>query len=224
LSSSWRAEILAVLKKEARSELRSKSGLYTALLFDISALIAAAFASSTQTLTPGAISAFLWIVLLFAAVVSLPRAFIIEEEQGTGDLLRLMARPHAVFWGKALFNLAFMAATAILLSFLFLILLAPEKINFGLYFASLVAGCAALAGVVSLCGALAAQAAHRFMLAGAIAVPLIVPLLALAVSASQAALGGSALDAGWRAAGGLAAYAVASFAIGPHLFAVVWKS
>lgn len=224
MSSSWGVEIGAVLLKEIRSEMRSRSGVLTAILFDFAALIAAAFATAGQRLTPGAASGLLWVILLFSAVVSLPRTFIGEEEQGTADLLRLTARPHVVFWGKALYNMLFMFLTALVMSALFFALTEQAATSVGVYLLCLLGGSAALAGVVSLCGAFVAQAAHRFVLAGAIAVPALIPLMALAVDGMQSALGGSPADSGYRAAAGLGAYAVASFAIGPHLFAAVWKS
>jgi len=37
------------------------------------------------------------VALLFAAIVALPRTVLVEEEQGTGDLLRLLAKPEDVF-------------------------------------------------------------------------------------------------------------------------------
>jgi heme exporter protein B len=223
LSSGWAIEIGAVFGKEIRAELRGRSALMAVLLFDVAAVVAAAFASSNQKLNPGQSAAILWVILLFASVVSLPRTFIAEEEQGTGDLLRLTARPHAVFWGKALYNLAFLSTTGALLSFLYFGLIPHDRVAPFQFGCCLLAGGAALSGVVSLCGALVAQASHRTILAGAIAVPLLIPLLALAVSGTQSAFGAGLVESGWRAAGGLGAFAVASHALGPYLFAWVWK-
>jgi heme exporter protein B len=195
----------------------------TALVFNVAAVVAASFATSTERLSAGATSALLWVVLLFSSAVSLPRVFIGEEEAGTGDFLRLVARPHSVFWGKALFNLALMLATALLLSLLFLLLSAPPSLDAPVYALSLIAGSAALSGSVTLCGALVAQASHRFVLAGAISVPLNVPLMAAAVGATQASFGGGRPGAGAGEILALAAYSVAMYAIGPYLFAAVWK-
>ncbi len=213
-----------MFRKEALVELRSKSGLLTALLFSVAAVTGASFASAGQRLGPGVAASLLWVTLLFAAVCSLPRAFLVEEEQATADVLRLIARPHSVFWGKALFNLASMLLTALILSVLFLTLTDPPPARLELYGVCLIAGSAALAGVSTLCGALVAEASNRFMLAGAIALPLLLPLLAVAVSGTASAFGGASEAVGWRAVVGLSGYAVAAFAGGPYLFAAVWKS
>ncbi len=213
-----------MLAKEVRAELRGRSGLLTALLFNVAAIVAASFASSAQGMPAFGIAAMLWVILLFAAVVALPRAFLVEEEQGTGDLLRLWARPHSVFWGKALYNLGLMLLTGALLSALYLLLSGQTVERPALYVACLLGGCAALAGSTTLCGAFVAQASNRFALAGAVALPLLVPLLAVTVTGTASAFGAGSAESAERAAAGLWAYAVATFAMGPYLFAAVWKS
>src|SRR5437763_14502801 len=110
MNSSWSREIKAILRKEIASEIRTKSGLATVGLFSLAAVVAVAFAAFNLTIGGSLASGLLWVTLLFTAAVALPRTFVSEEEQGTGDLLRLMARPEAVFWGKALYNLLLMLA------------------------------------------------------------------------------------------------------------------
>lgn len=224
MSSSWPAEILAVITKEVRTELRSRSGLMTAGLFSIVTVVAIAFASFGFVLDGSLGAGLLWVALLFSSVVGLPRTFTIEEEQGTGDLLRMWARPHAVFWGKALYNLGQAIATALILSLLFLVLTNLKVTDVWLYAGSLLAGCSALAASVTLCGALVAQASNRAILAGAVSLPMLLPLIALGIGSLKAALGSGSLESGLQAAFGLAMYAAAGFAIGPYLFAAVWRT
>lgn len=213
-----------MLVKELRTELRTKSGLFTAGLFSVAAVVAVAFAAAGQKLHGDLAAGMLWVTLLFASAISLPRAFVVEDEQGTGDLLRLVARPHAVFWGKALFNLLQMLAASLALAVFFSILTGTDVTNLGLYIGSLVAGSAALAGTVTLCGALVAQAANRWTLAGAVSLPLLLPLIALGVTATRVAFGVGALHGGVTGCVGLACYAVGTFAAGPYIFAAVWKN
>lgn len=187
-------------------------------------MVAIAFASVGLKLGGSIAAGLFWVALLFAAVVGLPRTFTLEEEQRTGDLLRMWARPHAVFWGKALFNLAQSLLTAIILSVLFLMLTSLEVVNLGLYAGSLLAGCVALSATVTFCGALVAQASNRAILAGAISLPMLLPLIALGIGSLKVALGSGGLDGGTQATLGLVAYGVAAYAAGPYLFAAVWRS
>jgi heme exporter protein B len=206
--NDWSREIKAIFRKEFESEIRTRSGLATVALFSLAAVVAIAFAAFNVRLSGSLASGLLWVTLLFTAAVALPRAFVVEEEQGTGDLLRLIARPEAVFWGKALYNLGLMLVTGAVLSILFFTLVGMGVENLGLYAICLVGSCASLAGAVTLCGALVAQAAGRGALAGAIAIPLLLPLVALGVAGMRVALGEGMLRGGQD----------------PALFAAVWKS
>jgi heme exporter protein B len=191
-------------------------------------VVTISLATYNQTIDKSLAAALLWIAILFAAILSLPRTFIAEEEHGTADLLRLMARPHAVFWGKALFNVVQAWITGAILSFLFFgFTHAPMKVPW-LYLVCLISGCASVAGGVTLCGAFVARAANRYALAGAIAVPLLLPLVTLGVTGVRVAIGPFETDlvllGGERAAFGLIAYAIITLVIGPPLYAAVWKS
>ena len=233
--SAWTAEVLAVLKKEAATEWRTKTGLMTGGLFGLSTVAALALAFYNKN--PNRLDAqfgdhpmkdvcasLIWTILLFSSVLSLPRAFLAEEENGTADLLRLMARPHAVFWGKMLFNLLQTWVGGLALGGLFVGTVRLEVPHVGLFVLCLLGGGAAIAGAVTLCGAIVAQAANRSALAGAVAIPLLLPLLQWGVTGLRAALGVERMGYGVNAAMGMGCYAVAAIVIGPYLYAAVWKS
>lgn len=224
MNSNWGTEVFAVYRKEAISELRAKSGLATAGLFGVVAVFTIAFATMNSRLDGNIAAGLVWVAILFSSVIALPRTFLVEEEQGTGDLLRLMARPHAVFWGKALFNLTQMIIIASVLSFLYLGFTGLSLKMPWLFVASLIAGCAALAGAVTLSGAIVARAANRAALAGAVAVPSLLPIMAMGVSGMRAAFGVGFAESAQYWTVGLAGYAVLTLAIGPWLFAAFWKS
>lgn len=224
MNEGWGREVAAVFQKEVASEMRSKTGLMTSGLFAVVSVVAIAFATVSNKV-PATISAGLfWVVLVFSAIIALPRAFTLEEEIGTGDLLRLMARPHAVFWGKMLFNLLLILITALVLSTLFLLFARTSVAIPWLFILSVVGACLAISGGVTLSGALVAQAANRGALAGAISLPLLLPLTAIGIGALRVAFGEPGLDAGTRDALGLLCYGVVSMAVGPYLYAAVWKS
>ncbi|AIE85877.1 ABC transporter involved in cytochrome c biogenesis, CcmB subunit [Fimbriimonas ginsengisoli Gsoil 348] len=215
---------MAVMRKEFRTELRARSGVLTACLFGFTTVVALAYATFSKTLSGTIAGGLLFVGLLFASVLSMPRTFLVEEEQGTGDMLRLLARPHAVFWGKALFNFAQMLVVSFVLAGLFVLLMRVPVTVSWLLVVSLIGSSASLAAGVTLSGALVAQAANRAALAAAVALPLLLPMAALAVAGFRVALGDGVLEGGISAGIGLICYGVVSFAIGPYLFAAVWKS
>ncbi|MBX3119927.1 MAG: heme exporter protein CcmB [Fimbriimonadaceae bacterium] len=223
MNSGWKREIVAVLRKEVMAELRGRSGLLTSLLFSLVSIVAIAYATVNVEVTGRLASGLLWVTLLFSAVVALPRTFIVEEEQGTADLLRLWARPHAIYWGKLIFNFVQMFGTALLLSILFFFLMGIEVRQVALYLLALAFGCGALAGAVTLCGAIVAQASNRGTLAGAIALPLLVPLVAILIAATKFSLGDGLAEISWQATAGLGCYTVAALTLGPWIFQAIWK-
>ena len=92
---------------------------------------------------------------------------------------------------------------------------------------SLAGACAAYAGTVTLCGALVAHASNRTALAGVLAVPLLLPLSFMSVSALRVALGTTPVfdtTKGMIAGFGLLTYGLATLAVGPYMFKAVWKS
>lgn len=225
MNSSWQAEIQAIFRKEWRTEIRSMSGLVTSFLFSVVTVYAISFASLNAKLSGTVVAGMLWVALLFSAASSLTRTFLAEEEHGTADLLRLVARPHSVFWGKALFNVFQSLVTGVLLSILYLGFTSTSVKVPWLFAVALAAGSLSLAGAVTLCGAIAAQASNRSMLAAAIAVPLLLPLVALGVGGMRVSLGAGDISSGGAGCAiGLVGYAVATLATGPYIFAAVWKT
>ena len=232
--SGWTAEILAVLRKEAATEWRTKTGLMTGGLFGLATVAALALAFYNKDANrldetfgdhplKDVCASLVWTILLFSSILSLPRAFLAEEENGTADLLRLMARPHAVFWGKMLFNLLQTWVGGLFLGGLFVLALGLRVPHEGLFVACLLGGGASIAGAVTLCGAIVAQAANRSALAGAVAIPLLLPLLQWGVTGMRAAFGVERFGYGVNAAMGMGFYALATVALGPYLYAAVWK-
>lgn len=236
MNSNWSREIRAVLRKEAQSELRTKNGLVTAGLFGLCSIITIAVATFNARITGDLAAGLIWVAILFASVIAIPRTFLVEEEQGTADLLRLFARPHAVYWGKALFNAAQTCVLSTLIVALFVLFTNSAVGVPGILVITILGGSFAMAGAVTLAGALVARANNRAVIAGAISVPLLLPVLGMGVGAMRVVFAGQMLGAdpnefltgfvnsGWMSAVGLSCYAVATMAIGPWIYAAVWKS
>lgn len=215
-------EIFALLQKETSVELRSRAGFLTAVMFSLVTVVALGLASMDEQVSGMMGAGVIMVALLFASVVSLPRSFISEEEQGTGDLLRLWTTAKTVFWAKAIYNLIFMAGIGLVTGIAYVALAHLNVTNWLQFLLCVLGVCISLSGTVTLCGALVSQASHRSLLAGAIALPLLLPLVFLGIAAMKAGLGDASAHA-WSAIGGLWCYAAASLLLGPILFEAIWK-
>src|SRR5512132_4409733 len=100
--------VAAILRKECRSEWRTRWGLNAALLFSITALTAVSFAVGRLGDRSDVLAGLLWIVLLFASLASLSHAFVREVEGHTLSMLRRVASPIEIAAGKLLFNVLFL--------------------------------------------------------------------------------------------------------------------
>lgn len=227
MSSNWTSEIGAVFEKEAKTELRTRTGLVTSGVFALATIVTVSLALYNKNPNDGQLrdisASLVWVILLFSCLLTLPRSFLAEEELGTADLLRLTARPHAVYWGKMLFNVVQTWLLALFVGLLFFFLTGLHVLWPGILVGSLVSGGAALAGTVTFCGAVAAQATNRAALAGAIAIPLVLVPTEWGVSSLRAAVGVGAPGPGAAAVAGLSAYAVLCLILGPWVYALVWK-
>ncbi len=214
--------VVAVFVKDWRGEWRTRAALNASTLFAVAAPIALSFSVARQTLSPETLAGCLWAVLLFAALVGLPRAFVKEEESGTATLLRLNCPPEAVLWGKALFNFALLVVTQAAAVPIFAVLLSARIEQPGALLLALLGGDVGLAVAATVLGAIASQARARGALFSAIAVPVLLPLLVAASTATAAAFG--ARTELWPALQMIVAYDVVAAAAAWMLFDFVWSA
>lgn len=221
--SNWLAEAAAVFRKEASTERRTRHALASALLFGFGAVLVHGLASFGTSLPPQTVAATLVSLLVLTSVVALPRAFLVEEDQGTMDFLRLHCDPWAAFCGKSAYVCVQALAGAALLSPVYVGMTGVRVADPWLLAASTALAATGCALGVSLCGALALGAQGRAMVAAGIALPVLFPVALLAFPAIEASLGGAPVDQGWKSVLGLAGWEIAVGAVFPVLAASVWR-
>ncbi len=224
--SHWGQCAWAIFRKDAQVEWRTRYAVGAVLLFAVTTLTAVSAAVSGSPVHSEVKAALLWVVLLFAALSGLARTFVREEEAGTAAALRLSAPPTAVYGGKWLFNLALMLSVESVGVPLFLIVLPPQTVNYGLFLGVLILGGVGLTAASTFVAALIAQAASgKSALFFVVAFPVLMPLLLLAVQGTVGAF--SALPIYQARAGEdlklLAAYGVVMTTAAFLLFKTVWQ-
>ncbi len=222
----WLACAWAVFCKDARVEWRTRYALGAVLLFAVTTLTAVSAAVSGSPVHSEVKAALLWVVLLFAALSGLARAFVREEEAGTAHALRLSAPATAVYGGKWLFNLALMLSVEIVGVPLFLVVLPPQTVDYGLFLGVLILGGVGLTASATFVAALIAQASSgKSALFFVVAFPVLLPLLLLAVQGTVGAFSDLPM---YQARAGedlklLAAYGVVMTTAAFLLFKTVWQ-
>ena len=218
--SSSAAAVWAILRKECRSEWRTRYGLNAALLFAVTTLTGVSFAVGRLPDRTDVLAALLWVVLLFAALASLAHAFVREVEGHTLTFLRLVAPPVAIAFGKLLFNLLFLGVLELVTVPLFLVLMGGPPPRWGPFLLVLGLGSLALAATTTLVGAVVSQARGRGALFAAVSLPLLMVVLAAGVSGLRAQWDGNPVTAEVRI---LLAYAATVLGASLLLYDHLWE-
>jgi heme exporter protein B len=218
--SSSAAAVWAVLRKECRSEWRTRYGLNAALLFSLTTLTSVSYAVGRLGDRPDLYSAVLWIVLLFAALSSLSHAFVREVEGHTMTFLRLVASPTAIALGKLLFNILFLVVLELVTVPVYMVLMGATPPSWPQFLGVLALGSLALAACSTLIGALIAQTRGRGALFAGVSLPLLLPVLATSVSGTRAPFQGLSAATEMRL---LAAFAAGVFGVSVLLYDHLWE-
>ncbi len=225
----WRAA-WAVVRKDVRSELRTRYALNALAMFALTVVLVVSFYLGTRLApraaeTPAIQATLMWIALFFTALTGLSRAFVHEEEAQTATLLRLHVPPLAVFGGKWLLNVGLLAVVLVAVPVLLVLLLRMRIANLPLLALTLALGGVGLATTLTLVSAIIAKASARGALFAVLTFPIAFPLLVLAITATEQALvPGTTWTQVLPQLQGLAAFVVATIAAAVLLFGQVWEA
>jgi heme exporter protein B len=214
---------LAILEKDLRIEWRTRESLATVFVLGVLLLVVLVVAhDAPPDAAPLLAPSVLWATFLFTGVLGVQRAFLLEREQDClAGLLVAPVDPAEIYLAKLAANVVLLAvtqATVVPLAGLFLHLDVLPVLP-GLLVV-LLAGNVGFAALATLFGAVAVRTRAREVMLPLLLLPLLVPLLIGAVSATRAVLEGGLAAAG-ESLGVLAACDVIFTVAGWLLFAYV---
>jgi heme exporter protein B len=192
---------VAVLRKDLRIEWRTKEAVPAMTLFSVTTFVLFHFGLDRDSLDGPLASGVLWVTLLLAAVIGVTRLFAAEREQGGMDAFLLAPVDRtALFIAKAAALLVYLVLLELVAVPAFAILLLGPDLFDALPELLLVLLLAdlGLAAVGALVAALAAESRARELIVPLLLLPLVVPLLIGAASATAPLVseGGGAEDLG----------------------------
>src|SRR5690554_1069739 len=177
LAMHWMKSTFAIFKKDLQSELRTRFGINVVLAFVIAAMLLVLFSLRADQLEPAPKSALIWIVILFAALSSLSRSFVAENDKKTFDLLRMYSNGSSVYSGKLLYNFIFtlLVNAASFVLYIFLMNMAIQ--SWPAFLTILIIGTAGLSGVATMTAAIISQADRKGAVFSVLSLPLFMPLV-----------------------------------------------
>jgi heme exporter protein B len=179
--------VRAVVWKDLVAELRSRELLSAMLVFALLVILIFNFALELEpqgrlAATPG----ILWATFAFAGTLGLNRSMAIEKDRGCLDgLLLAPVDRSAIYFGKALSNLAFMLIVEAVTLPVYSLLYNVNLFQPGLLLVILL-GSVGYAAVGTLLASMAVQTRTRDVLLPILLFPLLIPVLIAAVKGSAA--------------------------------------
>ena len=220
--STYLKVIGSIVWKDLVAELRSRELLSAMLVFALLVILIFNFAIELQpdlriTITPGV----LWVTFAFAGTLGLNRSMAVEKDRGCLDgLLLAPVDRSAIYFGKALSNLAFMLIVAMIVLPVYSILYNISVLNPGLLLV-VILGSTGYAAVGTLLSSMVVQTRTRDVLLPVLLFPVIVPVLLAAVKASGGFLQNLPMNEIWTWLNILIAYDVIFTAVAFMVFEFV---
>lgn len=184
-------KVLAIVRKDTISELRTKEVVSSVLVFTILIIIIFNFAfSANHELVKSMAPGILWATFAFAGVLSLNRAFVAEKEQGC--LEGLMVCPisrDVIYVGKMVTSLLFMLIIEMVTLPIFTLLFNVNVISLQLI-AIVILATIGFVAVGTLFSAIAINTRARELVLPILFLPVVVPVVISAVKASGLAIAG----------------------------------
>jgi heme exporter protein B len=215
--------ITAVFKKDMQAELRSRFALNSVLAFVGAALLLILFSLNVDQLPPTPQSGIIWIIILFAALLSLSRSFVAETEKKTFNLLRLHANASDVFGGKLLYNFVFILGVNGTTFALYIFFLGLPVANLLTLILTVVLGTIGLSAISTMLAAIVSQADRKGAIFSVLSIPLLFPLILILVDATKAALLEGAVASFWNNFWALIGFAGTTITAGFLLFDYIWE-
>lgn len=191
---SYLHKVAAILEKDIAAELHTKEMISAMLVFSVLASLVFSFALDLRgDLAEAAAPGVLWSTIAFAGTLGLSRSMAREKQTGCIDgLLLAPVDRSAIFFGKAVGNLLFMAIVEVALLPLFSVLFDVGLLRGGILVV-LGLGTVGYAAVGTLLAAIAVNTRAREVMLPVLLLPLAVPVLIGAVQATSGILQGASL-------------------------------
>ena len=182
---SFLRKVWAIFARDIAAELHTREMVSAMLVFSALALLTFSFALDLRGETARAAApGVLWVTVAFAGTLGLSRSLAREQQSGCIDgLLLAPVDRSAIFFGKALGNLAFMTVVEIMLLPLFTALFNVPLLRPGVLLV-MALGTLGYGAVGTLLAAIAVNTRAREVMLPILLLPLAVPLLIAAVQAT----------------------------------------
>lgn len=214
----------AVAYKDLQIEFRNRYTLTTTILFTLVSTTIVNFSIPSHLIQTQVYSGMLWIVIFFASMTGMARAFVSEEEKGTSLLLKLLSTPYSVYFGKYLFNLLISILVNLTSILMFLLFFDKIPIKYFHWFVlTMLTSGIGIAGCSTIIGAIVSRANVKGALFPILSLPILIPLLMIGIEATQLSILGKDVNLILQDNVTIISYSGLLITLSSFLFEFVWK-
>jgi heme exporter protein B len=195
IKANFLKAVWAVVQKDLSAELRSRELLSAMLIFSLLVILIFNFALELDIGTRRSVtSGVLWATFVFAGTLGLNRSMAIEKDRGCLDgLLLAPVDRSAIYFGKAISNLAFMLIVEAIILPIYSVLYSINLFQPGLLVVILL-GSLGYSAVGTLLAAMSIQTRTRDIMLPILLFPVVLPVVIAAVKASGGYLSGAEMS------------------------------
>ena len=216
--------IVGVLRKDLRSELRTRYAVNALLMFVVTTVTIVVFSFGSEGAPNDVLAGVLWVIIFFGAMSGLSRSFVVEEERGTAMTLQLLTAPLNVFFGKLLFNVVLVTALNAVTVLLFAGFVGGFHVKAaGIFVVVLSLGSMGFAAASTIIAAIIARANSKGTLFPVLAFPILLPLLLVVIDATRLAADGAFFEEALGDFQLLLSYIVVMLTVSYVSFEHIWK-
>ena len=217
--SNFLKAVTAVVWKDLQAEFRSRELFSAMLVFSLLIILIFNFALELDVKTRQSVtSGVLWATFAFAGTLGLNRSMSVEKDRGCLDgLLLAPVDRSAIYFGKAISNLAFMLIVEVVVLPVYSVLYNINLFQPGLLMVILL-GSIGYVAVGTLLATMSVQTRTRDILLSILLFPVILPVLLPAIIASNGFLAGLELEEILFPLGILVAYDIIFIAVAFMVF------
>lgn len=188
-TAAYLRAVRAIIAKDLAAELRSKELFSTMLVFSLLVVLIFNFALQLdRTARENVAAGVLWVTFTFAGTLGLNRSLSMEKDRGSLDgLLLAPVDRSALFFGKMIGNLVFMAAVEVVILPVFTVLFNVSLFRPWLFLV-IALGTLGYATVGTLLSSMAVHTRARDVMLPILLFPVAVPVIVAAVQASSGVL------------------------------------
>jgi len=185
---------VSIAEKDMRVEFRRSYEVLSVLIFSLGAVMVCSYTFSGYA-APEVASAFLWIILFFAAILIFTTSFTRESDRGTlGGLKTIPCSSLAILLGKIIYGALMLLVTEIVLSMFSVVFLGIDIIRMISAMPILLIGALALSSAGSFISGLVMFSEGKTLLLSFLLFPVCLPVLMSGNVATSQILSGSSMS------------------------------